>query len=68
LEVEGYERRARSGLQVSQYSYDLALANHNNGVKQYNALLERRKEKYRLYQQERVSVNDMVDRYNRSER
>jgi chromosome segregation ATPase len=67
-ELEGYEKEARSGLSVNQNSYEEVLANHNRLVEQYNALLARRNSKYKQYEQEIDSVNDMVSRYNRGER
>lgn len=67
-EVEGYERQARLGLNVSESLHQQALDNHNSLVKQYNGLLINRNAKYAEYKREIESVNDMVRRYNSGER
>ena len=66
--IDGYEGQLRSGRQVDQAAYELAVKNHNSTVQQYNSLLADRNAKCAEYRREIDSVNDMVRRYNSGER
>lgn len=66
--IDGYEGQLRSGRQVDQAAYELAVQNHNSTVQQYNSLLADRNTKCAEYRREIESVNDMVRRFNSGER
>jgi len=67
-QIDAYESRLRGGIGVNRSIYQQAIDDHNNLVRQYNALLQKRSLTYAEYLREIDAVNDMVRRYNTGER
>lgn len=64
-QIEKYESYAAKGADVSSYSYQQSIDEHNKLVEQYNTTLITRNAKYVSYEKEFKRVNDLIDKYNR---
>lgn len=64
-QIEKYESYAAKGADVSSYSYQQSLDEHNKLVEQYNSTLVTRQAKYASYEKNFKQINDMINRYNR---
>ena len=53
------------GTDVSSYSYQQSLDEHNKLVEQHNSTLVTRQAKYASYEKNFKQINDMINRYNR---
>ena len=63
--IEEYESYVAMGTDVSSYSYQQSLDEHNKLVEQHNSTLVTRQAKYASYEKKFKQINDMINRYNR---